>query len=212
MNRIQEIQSRFGASSMQQTTPASATGITTDPLLTPTDATSGESTDFASILGQVATSQAAGISNNAPTAAQASQKSASAAAELNMPGKASAYAGLIQNAAAKYGLDPSLITAVIEAESGFNSRARSQVGAAGLMQLMPATARSMGVSNAYDAAQNIDGGCKYLKMMLNRFGSTELALAAYNAGPGNVKRYGGVPPFRETQAYVAKIMHRASEL
>lgn len=114
---------------------------------------------------------------------------------------------LIEEYSAKNGLDADFVKAVVRQESGFNPKATSKCGAMGLMQLMPATAKGLGVTNAYDAEQNIYGGTKYLKGLLDRFDNNkELALAAYNAGPNAVKKYKGIPPYAETQNYVKSIM------
>jgi soluble lytic murein transglycosylase-like protein len=118
----------------------------------------------------------------------------------------------IVSAAGKYGLPAELITSVIRHESNFDPRAVSSAGAQGLMQLMPATARELGVENPFDVRQNIDGGARYLKQMLTQFdGDMRQALAAYNAGPGTVRRYGGIPPYPETRRYVRKVMASAAE-
>ncbi len=114
---------------------------------------------------------------------------------------------VIQPAAAKYGLDPNLVAAVIWAESSGDPNAVSKKGAQGLMQLMPATARELGVGNILDPGQNVEGGSHYLRQMLDEHdGDLSLALAAYNAGPDAVRKYGGVPPYRETRDYVGKVM------
>lgn len=118
----------------------------------------------------------------------------------------------IVSAAGKYGLPAELITSVIRHESNFDPRAVSSAGAQGLMQLMPATARELGVDDPFDVRQNIDGGARYLKQMLTQFdGDMRQALAAYNAGPGTVRRYGGIPPYPETLRYVRKVMASAAE-
>jgi len=117
-----------------------------------------------------------------------------------------AYAGEVAAMAAEFGVDAALVRAVIHAESAFNPNALSRVGAQGLMQLMPATAERFGVSNAFSAADNIRGGTRYLAWLLKRFdGDTRLAAAGYNAGEGAVDRYGGVPPYNETQNYVERV-------
>lgn len=117
----------------------------------------------------------------------------------------------IQHAAARYGINSELVDAVAWQESRYNPRARSSAGAIGVMQLMPGTARQLGVTNPHDVRQNVAGGAAYLREQLERFGNNvPLALAAYNAGPGAVMKYGGIPPYRETQDYVRKIMRRMS--
>lgn len=113
----------------------------------------------------------------------------------------------VDKASAKYGVDKKLIMAVIKQESDFNSKATSGAGAMGLMQLMPGTAQSLGVTDAYNIEQNVEGGTKYLRQLLDMYGnSKELAVAAYNAGPGAVTKYHGIPNYKETQNYVRKVM------
>jgi soluble lytic murein transglycosylase-like protein len=117
------------------------------------------------------------------------------------------YEQIISSCASKYGVSPSLIKAVIHAESGYNPNAVSSKGASGLMQLMPGTARSLKVSNSFDPKDNVEGGVKYLRFLLDTFrGDVSLAVAAYNAGLNKVARYGGIPPYNETRTYVNRVL------
>ena len=151
-------------------------------------------------------------SPTAPPASASSFASALSQAESTSTG-ASAYAPAVNAAADKYGLDPLLLQSLIQQESGFDPNATSASGAQGLAQLMPSTAAALGVTNAYDPTQSIDGGAHYLAQQLKTFGGdVSLALAAYNAGPGAVERYGSIPPYPETGAYVQQVLARYDRL
>jgi len=126
-------------------------------------------------------------------------------------GASTAFGAEIDAAAASNGIDPALLKGLVSQESGFDPNARSGAGALGLTQLMPGTAAGLGVTNPLDPAQSLQGGAKYLRQQLDRFGGDEkLALAAYNAGPGAVARFGGVPPYSETQNYVTSVLSKAA--
>jgi len=160
---------------------------------------------FASQLQTASTSAA--IAGTAP-ATDAANVTATGASELpaDVP-----YGAQITAAAKKYGLDPALLAGLVKQESGFNPNAGSPAGARGLTQLMPGTAAGLGVTNVLDPAQSLDGGAKYLRQQLDAFGGdVARALAAYNAGPGAVQRYGGVPPYAETQNYVRVVQANAA--
>jgi soluble lytic murein transglycosylase-like protein len=137
---------------------------------------------------------------------------AAATATAGASGGDGPYKAEIDAAAAKYGLDPALLRGLIRQESNFNPSAGSPAGAQGLCQLMPGTAAALGCTNPLDPAQNIDAGAKYLRQQLDAFGGdVPKALAAYNAGPGAVQRYGGVPPYAETQNYVRQVQAYADQ-
>lgn len=144
----------------------------------------------------------------APTPPAGTFSSASGAASANPTHSPSDLNEVVNSASAQYHLDPDLVNSVIHAESGFNSHAVSPKGARGLMQLMPSTASGLGVTDPFDPEANVGGGSRYLRELLERYNFDLVkALAAYNAGPERVQRYHGVPPFTETRAYVARIVH-----
>ena len=132
-----------------------------------------------------------------------------AAGLLARPAEASKrlFAGIVDSAARRHGVDPDLVHAVIAVESGYRATAQSPAGAQGLMQLMPGTQRDLGIADAFDPQQNVDAGVAYLRRLTDEFG-TVLAIAAYNAGPGAVRRYNGIPPYAETRAYVRAVLDR----
>jgi soluble lytic murein transglycosylase-like protein len=140
-----------------------------------------------------------------------SRTSVAAAAPTDVSGPIP-YVNEITAAANKYGVDPALLAGLVKAESNFNPKAQSGVGAKGLTQLMDATARGLGVTNSFDVQQSLGGGAKFLGGLLRQFhGDSSLALAAYNAGPGAVQKYGGIPPYQETQRYVPKVLGYAAQ-
>jgi soluble lytic murein transglycosylase-like protein len=180
------------------------------------------------ISGQVPTQTQAQPTNTQAFASQLQNATASAAIAGTSPTDATAttslmstgvselpadvpYGAEITAAAKKYGIDPALLAGLVKQESGFNPNAGSPAGARGLTQLMPGTAAGLGVTNVLDPAQSLDGGAKYLRAQLDAFGGdVARALAAYNAGPGAVQRYGGVPPYAETQNYVRAVQANAA--
>jgi soluble lytic murein transglycosylase-like protein len=159
-----------------------------------------------------ASAAASGTSFDQQLQSATGQLGAGAVAPLAAGGSDGQYDAQIGAAAQKYGIDPALLKGLIKQESGFNPNAGSSAGAQGLTQLMPGTASSLGCTNPLDPAQSIDAGARYLSQQLNTFGGdVRKALAAYNAGPGAVQRYGGVPPYGETQNYVQKVMSYADQ-
>lgn len=162
----------------------------------------GDDTGAAATFGRALTSALGAAGQNPPFTADTPAMSPAPA-----PIAPEQIDALVSQNSATWQVDPSLVKAIIANESGFNANATSKVGAQGLMQLMPATAQSVGVRDSYDPAQNVAGGTRYLKGLLDRFnGDVRLAVAAYNAGPGAVEKYGDVPPYAETKSYVANVL------
>jgi soluble lytic murein transglycosylase-like protein len=187
MSRINQLQGMLAASSPVPTAPPTKTSFSS-ALASATKPASGANTNFATLASSTAT-------------APASATSTSSSLPAGTP-----YAAEITAAAQANGVDPALLAGLVKQESGFNPNAGSGAGARGLTQLMPGTAAGLGVTNLLDPVQSLNGGAKYLKQQLDAFGGdVTKALAAYNAGPGAVKRYGGVPPFAETQNYVRQV-------
>ncbi len=196
--------------------PAASAGASTYPVSTADGYASALSTaDFSSApptADGYTTVESPGSAYTSAVPAVAAYSPATATpAGVSSAGVGSAYAPLVEQAAARYGLNPAILHGLIQQESGFDPSARSSAGALGLTQLMPSTAASLGVTEPLDPAQSIEGGARYLSQLLQQFdGNTADALAAYNAGPGAVEQYGGVPPYSETQQYVGKVLGYAA--
>ncbi len=162
-------------------------------------------TDFASALQAATTADVSGVAGPGTQPAGLAQPAVQSVGESAESG--GQYESLIAQAAARNGLDPAVLHGLIQQESGFDPSATSSAGAAGLTQLMPGTAASLGVGNPLDPTESIGGGARYLGQLMSEFGgNTTDALAAYNAGPGAVQQYGGIPPYSETQSYVSKVL------
>lgn len=165
-------------------------------------ASSTKGADFAASLNE--STKALSSNSTDSNGSSASAQTTSSASTVSSPQDYEAY---FKEASETYGVATSILKSIAKAESNFNPSAVSKAGAIGIMQLMPSTAASLGVSNSYDARENIMGGAKYISQLLSRYqGNISLALAAYNAGTGNVDKYGGIPPFTETQNYVQKVL------
>lgn len=221
--RIAELQALLAQATGRVTAPTAAT--TAGAATTGSTTTGGGSPPFSTALQQASFSTGSspygavgttpyGAAGAAPLASTGAGGATVVAAPPGVPTGGSdggALAPLIQAAAQRHGIDPQVFTNLVRQESGFDPNAGSPAGARGLCQLMPGTAAGLGVTDVTDPAQSLEGGAKYLRQQLDRFGGDYVkGLAAYNAGPGAVQRHGGVPPYAETQHYVATILGRSA--
>ena len=196
VSRVEQLQQLFGAAA----TPGGNGGADFASQLISASASAG-STAAMGTTGTAASGATASLLGLAPTAAAGATPSGTTGSLAGVP-----YGDEITAAARRNGVDPALLAGLVRQESNFNAAAVSPAGARGLTQLMPATAAGLGVANPSDPVQALEGGARYLRRQLDAFGGdVTKALAAYNAGPGAVQRYGGVPPYAETQAYVQKV-------
>jgi soluble lytic murein transglycosylase-like protein len=206
VSRVEQLQQLFGAAA----TPGGNGGADFASQLISASASAG-STAATGTTGTAAPGATASLLGLAPTAAAGATAAAPTTSASTPSGTTGSLAGVpygdeITAAARRNGVDPALLAGLVRQESNFNAAAVSPAGARGLTQLMPATAAGLGVANPSDPVQALEGGARYLRRQLDAFGGdVTKALAAYNAGPGAVQRYGGVPPYAETQAYVQKV-------
>lgn len=170
----------------------------------------GSLQDVAATTASAPTTASAGPESKAPSFAhvltQAQSPPAASKTAASTQGPDRHFKALIAQAAKRYGVDEDLVHAVVHAESDYDPTCKSHCGAMGLMQLMPENVKELGVRDPWDPAQNLDGGVRHLRQQLDRFKDVDLALAAYNAGGGAVRKYGGIPPYRETQGYVKHVL------
>jgi soluble lytic murein transglycosylase-like protein len=205
LQRVQQLQALIESARQVSAGGVMSTGATASSYPEAT------SSDFASALQAATSADAAGIAEPAGIgAADPSDIAYQAAEGSTAGGESGEYEAQIDQAAARNGLDPAVLHGLIQQESGFDPSATSSAGASGITQLMPGTAASLGVADPLNPAESIEGGARYLGALMAQFGgNTEDALAAYNAGPGAVQQYGGVPPYAETQSYVANVLANA---
>jgi soluble lytic murein transglycosylase-like protein len=197
LQRVQQLQALIESARQVSSGGVVSTGATASSYSQATGS------DFASALQAATSADAAGVAEPADIAYEAAQGGSAG-------GESGEYAAQIDQAAARNGLDPAVLHGLIQQESGFDPSATSSAGASGLTQLMPGTAASLGVADPLNPGESIEGGARYLGELMAQFGgNSEEALAAYNAGPGAVQQYGGVPPYAETRSYVSNVLANA---